>query len=320
MAHEKMFPPLTDVFLKVPLYEALDLTLPSEVTRAKVSADHLRAQLEAQKAALGAPPPVAPSLTSDEEERQRKSLTSMTNSESVKRFVGPLDAYCLGCRAPSIFGHARAASGGGSVVDFDVFDQAYFSKNFVCTRHPDHRLHFAFRHDTKAMTLTKIGQFPSIADLALPDAQRYRTILGPDRYKEFARAIGLFAHGIGVGSFVYLRRIFEGRIDDAHEYAKADKDWDETTYPLRMEDRILALRAHLPQFLVANRALYSIMSLGLHELTEEDCLAHFPVVRTGIELILDEKIVEQEREAKIKASQSAISILAGTLKKPQPKP
>jgi hypothetical protein len=321
VADDKTFPTLTELFLKTPLYEAVNLSNPTADFRRRETLERVDAELARARIAqaavldsdLGTPSP-------PETKEARSHRIAAINLESVRDYSGPLDAYCLGCGAPSIFTHTRSRSGASHMADNSVFNSAHFSKDFSCTRQSSHRLHFNFSHDGKEQTITKIGQLPSLADLSLPDAQRYRRILGEARYKEFAKAIGLAAHGIGIGSFVYLRRIFERLIDDAREAAKTDEHWNDADYPLRIEDRIKALRAYLPDFLVENRGLYSILSVGLHELTEDDCLAYFPVVKNGIELILDEKIVEQERAAKIKASQSAIGALTGKLRKESASP
>lgn len=66
-----------------------------------------------------------------------------------------------------------------------------------------------------------------------------------------------------------------------------------------MDDKIMILKQHLPKFLVENRTLYGIMSVGVHTLSEAECLAAFPVVRVGIELILDEHLERHIRKTKL---------------------
>ena len=83
---------------------------------------------------------------------------------------------------------------------------------------------------------------------------------------------------------------------------------------LRMEDKIQALKDHLPKFLVDNKSLYSILSTGIHQLNEEDCLSYFDTVRAGIEIILDEKLEEIKRQEKMKIAQQKISDLQGRIK------
>lgn len=160
----------------------------------------------------------------------------------------------------------------------------------------------------------KIGQHPSIADLTFPQMDKYRKMLGKNS-AEFNKAIGLFTHGVGIGSFVYLRRIFECFIEEAHQEAKLDIQWDEDAFSrCRMDDKIDMLKNCLPSFLVKNRKLYGILSKGIHELTEDECLQYFPIVKTGITLILDEKIREKEKEDEIQQAEKQIAELAGRLK------
>ena len=107
--------------------------------------------------------------------------------------------------------------------------------------------------------------------------------------KEFHRAIGLAAHGVGVGSFVYLRRVFERLIHGRFEEFKVAEGWkDEQFRGIRMEDKIALLKDRLPEFLVQNRKIYSILSKGLHELDETACLNWFEVMKQSIIIILED--------------------------------
>jgi hypothetical protein len=150
----------------------------------------------------------------------------------------------------------------------------------------------------------------------LSEVGKYRTLLGNEKYREFTRAIGLNAHGVGIGAFVYLRRILEDLINAAKTEAAREPGWDEGVFVRsRMDERIQILQGRLPKFLVDNRSIYSILSLGIHELTEKQCLDTFGTIRVGIELILDEKLQEQERAEKIARATKDLSQIKGELKK-----
>lgn len=100
--------------------------------------------------------------------------------------------------------------------------------------------------DFRNGSIEKVGQLPSVADLLTGELTKYRKVLG-DKYVELNRAVGLYAHGIGIGSFVYLRRIFEGLIDEAYEAAKQDPNWDDGLYQrARMDRKIVLLSGCLP--------------------------------------------------------------------------
>lgn len=78
---------------------------------------------------------------------------------------------------------------------------------FFCAMDNTHHLDYIVL--TYGNKMKKIGQYPSVADLSFPELKEYRKVMTKEDEKELKRAIGLFASGIGVGSFVYLRRIFE---------------------------------------------------------------------------------------------------------------
>jgi hypothetical protein len=161
----------------------------------------------------------------------------------------------------------------------------------------------------------KIGQLPSIADLHISKIKEYDKVLDREKIKEVTRAIGLAANGVGIGSFVYLRRVFEDLVEEAHQIATKDNSLDEDAYDKgRMVEKIELLKNYLPNFLVANKSIYGILSLGIHELTEQDCLKHFEAVRVGIELILDEKIEKLNKQNKIEEAQRRIQMINQQLK------
>lgn len=119
--------------------------------------------------------------------------------------------------------------------------------------------------------------------------------------KELKRAIGLFASGIGVGSFVYLRRIFERIIVTASKKAIVERKINEEEYNrARVDEKIKLLADYLPELLVKNTIFYGIISKGIHELSEDDCLEYFPVMQSFILMIFRqwEKMRRDEEEEK----------------------
>ena len=189
-----------------------------------------------------------------------------------------------------------------------------FEVKFRCARNAAHMLYFYFLVNNS--TLMKIGQYPSIADLQSDILKKYRKFLGEQQYREFNRAIGLSAHGIGIGAFVYLRRIFENLIEEAHMKACNSDVWDEAKFnQSRMDEKIVLLRDYLPVFLAEHSSIYSILSKGLHSLTEDECLEFFEPVKLGIELILDEKVEQEEKANKISHTSKQLESIKSKLQK-----
>ena len=155
----------------------------------------------------------------------------------------------------------------------------------------------------------KIGQHPSFGDLNLGKVKDYSDVLTKVQLGELSRAIGLASHDVGIGSYVYLRRVFEALVEEAHVLArKEDVGWDEESYgKLRMHERIAALKHHLPPFLTEHPQMYSLLSKGVHELSETECLNHFETLRIGVELILDEKKDLRRKQKKTQEAKAALS-------------
>ena len=245
----------------------------------------------------------------------------------VTKFHGTLDLYCSHCRQTVVFisesadrmRHAIPYPGGNGQPETPRVPSGHVVVKFFCSRNHHHVLTFFFLvekdYDAQEIRLTKVGQDPSQANLSTAELRKYRKILGEERFGEFNRAVGLATHGVGIGSFIYLRRIFEHLIEDAHQHAAQGNGWDEDLYfKSRVDQKIDLLQNDLPIFLVENRKIYGILSKGVHELSEQDCLAHFDVLKGSIELILDQKIEEQEQQSKAAKLSSAINTIAGKLK------
>ncbi|MBI2023601.1 hypothetical protein HYT01_03505 [Candidatus Giovannonibacteria bacterium] len=235
-----------------------------------------------------------------------KIYKNLTNRDTI-------DAYCIWCDKEGVFRAYNYLSDNVSIPPWTTRHDGLIEVEYQCTRNNSHAYHTSY---FKAGNFfTKVGQFPSVADFQIPQAQAYRKILDEEQYKEFTRGIGLAAHGIGIGSFVYLRRVFENLIEEARAKAQAEN----SKFPngdylkARMDEKIKMVKDYLPEFLVENRSLYAILSTGIHELTEDECLQYFETVKIGIEQILDEKIIQKEKADKTTKAREAIQKAHGQI-------
>ncbi|MGV0910591.1 hypothetical protein [Martelella sp. FOR1707] len=147
-----------------------------------------------------------------------------------------------------------------------------------------------------------------MADIANDEVAIYRKDMERLDAQEFHKAIGLAAHGVGVGSFVYLRRVFERLIEKRFVESKEAEGWeDKQFYAVRMEDKIDLLKGHLPEFLVENRKIYSILSVGIHALDDKTCLGWFDAMKQSIIIILEDDRKKKEELERRKIFSSAIA-------------
>lgn len=184
---------------------------------------------------------------------------------------------------------------------------------FICSKDVAHRLDYVVLADQSS--IMKIGQYPSVADLDFPELKKYQKILSKDDMKEIRRAVGLHAQGIGVGSYIYLRRIVERLIYKAQDKAINDGvTTQEVLESKRVVDRIKDLKDYLPNVFVNNATIYGIISKGIHELSEEDCLQYFPVLKECIFIILEKWEEERTKEEAEKRLTASISKITSNLK------
>ena len=162
----------------------------------------------------------------------------------------------------------------------------------------------------------KVGQYPSVADIHIGQVKQYDKVLDKSILREFTKAIGLAANGVGIGSYVYLRRIFEKLVFDAFKEAKNDNVVDEVQFnSMRMDEKLKSLNGYLPSFIVENHEIYGILSKGIHQLTEEECLAYFDCMRQSIELILDERLEQLAKKKKIEEVKKTLNSITSQIKK-----
>jgi hypothetical protein len=74
----------------------------------------------------------------------------------------------------------------------------------------------------------------------------------------------------------------------------------------------------LPEAVVENAPLYSILSKGIHDLSENECNAHFPVVLAGIQSVLEERLAERARREKAENAKKAVAVLKQRLDRESP--
>lgn len=152
----------------------------------------------------------------------------------------------------------------------------------------------------------KVGQEPSMADLQLFDIEKYKKVLSEERYRDFSRALGLYAAGVGCGSLLYLRRIFESVIETVHKECSKESDWNEEEYNhKKFNDKI----SYLEQFgkqIIPNQIsdvkskIYGLLSKGVHMLSEKEAKELFPYLKFAIEEILDNQIAKRTHEENVK--------------------
>lgn len=149
-------------------------------------------------------------------------------------------------------------------------------------------------------TIMKVGQFPSIYDMDESiNNKDFLKELDKDYQNHYKKACSSFSFGFCIGAMTYLRRIFEKILIDTF-----NDNIDNISIPLDefksqgMEDKIKTLKSFLPSVMQGQgfNVIYTKISNGIHNLNETECKEMFPILKSGIEEILIEKMENSRKE------------------------
>jgi hypothetical protein len=226
--------------------------------------------------------------------------------QNLRESQTAFDVYCVRCRRETTFRISSTvvtARGVGGRYATQVVPPALFAVHATCQR--DFQV-YSYIFAALDGRVTKIGQRPSMSDIAFGELRSIDKSLDEVDRRELGKALGLFAHDSALGAFVYLRRVFERMIKRAHNRHSVAGSPIEGFSAMPMDRRIAALKGQLPDKVVRNSAVFSVLSLGLHELTEDQCAAIFPVMKAVLFQMLEQEehrrkadITEQETDAEL---------------------
>ena len=185
----------------------------------------------------------------------------------------------------------------------NYFESKYILVELKCKRYGDIYNYFIKKiKDEKDENLfyRKVGQSPSLADIGSVEVNKlYKKYVDGNHLHFYEKAVGLFSHGIGAGSLIYLRKIFEETIERKFiDNISAEESAVSNFKNKKMEDKIKCIKKYLPNKIDSFRSVYSLMSAGVHTLGEDKCNNIFPLIRVVIKLIWQqEKDMAIEKES-----------------------
>lgn len=212
------------------------------------------------------------------------------------------------------FNHYKKFDTTFSISNKYVDNYGYLSQyrvvTLICKRNANDKLvYFVWNIEHENINyIMKVGQRPSLADISYGEVdEKYESGIDEANLSLFKKAIGLASHGVGAGSFVYFRRIFEDLIDGTYNTNKDNLKITEKEFlEKRMSEKVEVLKGYLPEQLIKMKSVYGILSKGVHKLTENECLKYFPALKLSIELIWDNQLEVKKQQEKTNSVQKEI--------------
>lgn len=117
-------------------------------------------------------------------EKYRTNLTKVLAPDIT------IDVYCPKCKKETVFSPENQVLKWVDAYRNPIVRNGNYIVHFVCSRkHCNSDLYYIFNLNNGL--IIKIGQYPSIADLILPEIAKYKKILDSNLISDWQRAIGL---------------------------------------------------------------------------------------------------------------------------------
>ena len=175
--------------------------------------------------------------------------------------------------------------------------------------------HLDFIVVTDGNVMRKIGQYPSFIDLSSYELKEYQKSMSKQDEKEFKSAEMLYSMGMGIGAFAYLRRIFERIIAEAEKMAIDNKEFNESDFAnCHIKEKVKKLKQYLPKSMSDNTSFYKVVSEGIHNFNDKECIENYETLKHFIVTFFREKDnLRREKEEK-KRYESSLNRISSKIK------
>lgn len=221
--------------------------------------------------------------------------------------------------------------GGQSECELDIFNKDYsgtkdpyeeeslYTGNFyiiysiTCNHKSSHCYYMSVlaRVEKGVITVTKIGQYPTMLSVKGFDFDKYKKQLKRyDAYEDYKNADLSMANNFHAGAYTYLRRVYEKQLN---YYVEKDKP---VLTDNRTETKIKAVKSNFdPRIHEHLNNLYSILSIGIHELDEEESKDYYEYLKAMIDMQLQYEKAKDEEDKQTKSLSTKISNIVNALNK-----
>ena len=228
--------------------------------------------------------------------------------------INAIDSYCEKCEMVRPFLDMRSRGGGtGLAIEALSTGTSYFK--FTCVTCRKEHLEYLVEQivNDETIKIQKYGQLPRRRLDRDNTLQKFFS----DDSDTYEKAVVCLSHGYGIAAFAYLRRIVENNIlklidlllEDVNA-SESDPKIVESLTELRkespMSDRIKVANEALPENLKPDGLnplgrLYQVLSEGVHNLSDEECLRRANVVNECLKYLISELASRKKNRTKFKS-------------------
>lgn len=200
------------------------------------------------------------------------------------------------------------------ILQEDLIERNYYLTYYIsCNNNPTHlySLNLLVRVQKDKLIVTKVGQYPTMLSVKGFDFDKYKKQLKRyDAYEDYKNADLSMANNFHAGAYTYLRRVYEKQLN---YYVEKDKP---VLTDNRTETKIKAVKSNFdPRIHEHLNNLYSILSIGIHELDEEESKDYYEYLKAMIDMQLQYEKAKDEEDKQTKSLSTKISNIVNALNK-----
>lgn len=199
------------------------------------------------------------------------------------------------------------------ILESDLIEKNYYMTYYInCNNIPKHiySLYLFIKVQRDKISVTKIGQYPSMLSVKDFDFDKYAKQLKKyNAYDDYKNADLSMSNNFHAGAYTYLRRVYEKQLN-----FYVDKDKPQLS-DNRTETKIKAVKENFdPRIHEHLNNLYGILSIGIHELDEDESKDYYEYLKAMIDMQLQFEKMKDEEEKQSKTLNIKISNIVSMLK------
>lgn len=227
-----------------------------------------------------------------------------------------LDLYCPNCKENKtfIYDGTDKIAGLGSYNHGGSYYPAVRTIMYHCPSCQKGLL-FAFYYNNN--TVFKIAQYPSLFDVSRDELKKYQKndLIDKDSFSQLYKAETCASSGYFVAAYTYMRRVYETLLmsvftQNHDEIGLSEEDFRK----LRSDEKLKTIKDYLAIDDEIYLPLYSLLSAGIHAMSEEQCCEDYTVLKPILLDILAEQKVKKEKAAKRKELKELYAKRKGEMK------
>jgi len=229
-------------------------------------------------------------------------------------WIKEIDAFCETCQQIRPFQDMeKYGSGAGMPVKSLSTGQSSFKFTCVSCRKEHHKYLVDQIVSESTIKIQKYGELPR---KHLEKDKLLKKFFSGDS-DNYEKAMVCISHGYGIGSFSYLRRIIEGNIFQLLDMLQEDIECSENVNEIKdaiaelrkespMSDKIKLANNALPSYLKPDGLnplgkLYQILSEGVHNLSDEECLEKATAIKECLKFLISELTSRKQNRSRFKS-------------------